>query len=56
MTELKPCPFCGSESRLFETGNYTAHYAVCCTECLCRTHEQDTEEEAVSVWNRRVSE
>ena len=58
---LKPCPFCGEEAWLgnlkwFERG--TATYAVGCTDPECIGYETicvrfDTEEEALSAWNRR---
>ena len=54
MTDPKPCPFCGGESKLFETG-YSS-WIVACTNCCCRTHDEDTEESAVEIWNRRVNE
>lgn len=58
---LKPCPFCGEDAWLgnlkwFERG--TATYAVGCTDPECIGYETicvrfETEEEALSAWNRR---
>lgn len=53
MTELKPCPFCGNEDiRVERIYNY---YEVICSDCLSRTEEYPTKEEAIEVWNNRPS-
>lgn len=50
--KIKNCPFCGGESRLFETGFHS--WIVACTKCCCRTHEEESEEDAIRIWNIRV--
>lgn len=49
---LKPCPFCGGESKIFEV--YYSSWIVACTNCCCRTHAEDTVGDAIKIWNRRV--
>ena len=55
MSELKPCPFCGGEAKVF--GNYEdTNYHVNCTndECgCCWVANYETEEEAIEAWKGR---
>ena len=56
MTELKKCPFCGSEARL---NTCSGKYFVECThetwcEVLPKTWLYNTEKEAIEAWNRRA--
>lgn len=56
MTELKPCPFCGREARIWQGFDY---YRVACEsqyECAGQVGPYDTEEEAINAWNRRKGE
>ena len=52
--ELKPCPFCGNipELEVWNDGE-DMNYKVNCTHCFCQTYYEDSEEEAVQMWNRR---
>jgi Lar family restriction alleviation protein len=60
MSELKPCPFCGSHN----VGEFKNHfpgegefYGVCCGNCDASTKSYPgfrTPEEAVAAWNRRA--
>ena len=55
MSELKPCPFCGSEAKLISRGS--CNYVTCSNEdeCWCgMTCPVGTPEEAVRIWNRRA--
>lgn len=53
MAELKPCPFCGgSDIRIEKIYDY---YEVLCCDCLSRTEEYSTNEEAIEAWNNRPS-
>jgi len=58
MTELRPCPFCGTEAKLEEYSN--GRFAVVCmsVNCTCFTsgNSYNTEVEAVERWNTRVSD
>ena len=57
MTELKQCPFCGSEAKLISRGS--CNYVTCSNEdeCWCgMTCPVSTPEEAVRIWNRRTTE
>lgn len=51
----KPCPFCGGKAKVkLMLGNY----GIACTKCLgCIFPDRNqTEEEAIEAWNRRVKE
>lgn len=53
MSELLPCPFCGSSNVAM---TLSTAYWVCCLECEADgpPHE-DAEAEAVAAWNRRAA-
>lgn len=52
--ELKPCPFCGSQSvEIFRSDNLDS-WRVSCNDCAVTTKEEMSEEIAITVWNRRV--
>ena len=51
--ELKPCPFCGGKAILSEDKRYNVH-SVFCNECYIETSLQNTEQETIEAWNRRV--
>ena len=51
--KLKRCPFCGgSDIRIEKIYDY---YEVLCCDCLSRTEEYSTNEEAIEAWNNRPS-
>lgn len=61
MSELKCCPFCGGEARLYGNskpiGARLKHYQVAvCTndDCGCRTSPCETVEDAIYRWNTRT--
>ena len=55
MTELKPCPFCGSDA-IFSDG-YNHWYVRCSNqECLVRTRRFLDKNNAMACWNRRVGD
>lgn len=49
--DLKPCPFCGSETITIDS-NGLAIWAHC-VRCGCRSGLRKTEQEAKRAWNRR---
>ncbi len=59
--ELKPCPFCGGEAivKTVEVLMYPTYY-VRCGSLKCRvmtsTVNCQTKNEAIKIWNRRVTE
>ena len=57
MDELKPCPFCGSDAKIFEYKRTNGWNVICqqpeC-ECNARIPYCHSEEEAIEQWNRRV--
>lgn len=57
MVELKPCPFCGDKHPSVGTCegfNYREEYYIWCSDCLCRTGNCSSIEEAAEDWNRRI--
>ena len=57
MDELKPCPFCGSntlelDKEISPTGDYSIWF-VTCYDCPCQGVRGDTREEAIKAWNTR---
>ena len=56
MSELMPCPFCGSEAEILTGKSLHGErlYGVICNCCTGRTDLFDTEDEAVDSWNSRV--
>ena len=57
-TELKPCPFCGSEAEVNHgtTYGFRYEYEPRCTKCECMLGVYETEKEAIETWNRRAKE
>lgn len=62
MSELKPCPFCGSNnveavvSEYNLDGNkYYDHYVIC-TDCKATTDYGDSQQDAINKWNRRCKQ
>ena len=57
MSELKNCPFCGSEASLCKADvEEQSMYFVLCDECGVITPCFEDETEATAVWNNRVTE
>ena len=57
MTELKPCPFCGSHDvEYYETGDYGFPFNyVCCRDCPASVRES-SEQDAITAWNTRTDD
>ena len=64
MSELKPCPFCGSKADVKSTTPITHErqeyygyggYFVMCRGCFTSGNNYPTEQEAREAWNRRVA-
>lgn len=61
--ELKPCPFCGGKP-VTDFERDTAHgligdiisWSIYCTECYAELFSNESSEDVVEKWNRRVSE
>ena len=53
MTDLKPCPFCGSTNIRF--AYYSDHWVVC-EKCGGSSGMYPSDEKAALMWNRRVKE
>lgn len=51
MSELKPCPFCGSEK--VKVYDHFWKYSVNCLDCGASTGISDGKKEAIEKWNRR---
>lgn len=57
--ELKPCPFCGGNAKIYNgEQDFLIYkqkcYSVFCESCKCATQYRRTEKEAVEDWNNRV--
>lgn len=50
--EIKTCPFCGSSASGWKVMN---DCWVSCDKCDCQTKNFDSMKEAISLWNRRVT-
>lgn len=48
--KLKPCPFCGGETKELKLLDATS---IACEKCGCRT-PFDCRENVVKIWNRRA--
>ena len=53
MSELLPCPFCGSEAHTIEPARYGKSWGVRC-ECGAFLGFEYTEAEAIATWNSRA--
>ena len=58
MTELKPCPFCGSTAHITDFGfsQDVCTYAIYCDKCNASVGAEANEKEVAELWNRRVSD
>ena len=57
MTELKPCPFCGGEARVFHFSSAIRDevWRAVCDKLFCAQGPDGyTEAEAIAAWNTRV--
>ena len=53
--ELKPCPFCGSDSIRVECfAEKYYKYVVVCNNCGVKTGNEHIEAIAIAAWNRRA--
>lgn len=51
---LLPCPFCHSVSIIESNLETKPRYLATCTVCGVTTHWHQTQEQAISAWNRRA--
>ena len=54
MAELKPCPFCGEEAKMWQY--MTDEWRATCNGCVAQTRYCNTREEAIEAWNRRAGD
>jgi len=55
-TELKPCPFCGGEAKLYETYDGFWQVQCCGIGCGCGTMQYKEKRTPVRIWNRRAND
>lgn len=53
MTELKPCPFCGSDNIAIRGDNGVY---ILCNVCHVELHDHQETNRHIEMWNRRVEE
>lgn len=53
---LKPCPFCGGESKMHELENLYNSFFVRCGDCRLSTNGYTKADYAVDMWNTRPRE
>jgi Lar family restriction alleviation protein len=53
MSELKPCPFCGSKY-LGIIAPVEKAYQVQCGDCYASASVEQTKKKAIAAWNRRA--
>lgn len=53
-TELKPCPFCGSDGAVVRMG--VSYFVMCETCTCCRVKGYGSEAAAIEAWNTRVND
>lgn len=51
MSELKPCPFCGSKNVVVSNWGL---WRCWCQECLAKTSDEIKRADAIEAWNRRA--
>ena len=54
MTQLKPCPFCGSRNIRQHSRYPVQVWSVKCRDCGGKMQRPGSQEQAVAAWNRRV--
>lgn len=54
MEELKKCPFCGGEAKIYQSFDYVSKYRVECTKCEMCSPNYNELEDVIKVWNRRM--
>lgn len=55
MTDLLPCPFCGSQPELIEADTGARDvWLVRCTGCQCKTVNYYGKAEPQFIWNKRI--
>ena len=55
--ELKPCPFCGGEAMVIDTGDYfpvITYRVICKASCIMQGGLYKTKQEAIEAWNTRT--
>lgn len=51
--ELKPCPLCGGQSKIYQEDGPDKLYYARCSSCFSETKSYKTQEEVIEEWNNR---
>ena len=54
MEEIKSCPFCGGKAKMLQSFGVMHYWRVECVNCYCGTGDEESDQEATEIWNRRV--
>jgi Lar family restriction alleviation protein len=54
MSDLKPCPFCGTDKVVIIFYENVMMYCVYCTKCGAKADIEKKRDEAIEAWNRHA--
>ncbi|MGO2304348.1 MAG: Lar family restriction alleviation protein [Providencia sp.] len=55
ISEIQPCPFCGSENITLESHSYRTWFYIQCHSCGEKGPEVNDKQTAITAWNKGVT-
>ncbi|QCJ70466.1 hypothetical protein C9446_11760 [Providencia heimbachae] len=55
ISEIQPCPFCGSENITLESHSYRTWFYIQCHSCGAKGPEVNDKQTAITAWNKGVA-